>query len=934
MRQYAWLNDASQQFLDRDYLRRGQSVEDRVSEICERAEAILGKPGWGAKFHDYFARGFYSLSTPIWSNFGTDRGLPISCVVGETWVNTRVDGGKQARDVKVGDEVLTHRGRYRKVTDVMVTEGRGDIYRLKVMGRMTPIHLTGNHPVLTNLGWVPASDLDPNIHLVATNRVLEMAEAVATIDLRPFTRHEFVEKDGRLCKSASQKVRRDRRKEVVSYCAAPFADIRVDEDLAWALGVWFAEGSVGGRAGSDPNGIRITTHVDETAMADRWLEVMTRAFGVNGRGSTSQAVRGNGKKTQWRNVNLHSKTVGNLFASFGLSCKSKTIPQWLIESPTPILASLLDGILAGDGSDRPDGTIKITLANPRLLLQVYQIGLRLGRTMSLQMQDKPGRWATTAHVYTILFRDERIGRSKAKDGAAIAFSDGLNYAAIRTIERTDRVETVYDFTVEEDHSFSAAGVVLHNCFGSTCDDSMHSILTTNTEIGMMSKVGGGTSVYLGKLRGRNCPIQGGANGVSSGSVHFAELYQATISLVSQGSARRGSCAVYQDVFHRDIMEFLGIKSEGHPIQHLSFGVCVPDWWLREMEAGDRAKREVWAMILKRRLESGYPYLTFTDAANDQKPDVYKDKGMMISHSQLCNEVLLPDDLDESFVCDLMSMNDAEFDAWEGTDAVEMAVELLDANMTEFISKAEKIPGLERAVRFARRHRAIGLGQLGFHTYLQRKSVPFESLRAKAINVKIARTIYERALAASRKMAAEYGEPELLSGYGRRHTTVCAIAPTKSSSWIIGQVSEGIEPIRANVVVKDLQKGKFTWRNPELRSVLSGLGRDTDETWRSILEHGGSVQHLDWLPGHDREVFKTFGELSQLEVVRLAAGRQPYVDQGQSLNLMIDPSTPIKEVNQLHLEAWRLGLKGLYYLHGVNAAQRLQRNLMACTACEA
>ena len=313
---------------------------------------------------------------------------------------------------------------------------------------------------------------------------------------------------------------------------------------------------------------------------------------------------------------------------------------------------------------------------------------------------------------------------------------------------------------------------------------------------------------------------------------------------------------------------------------------------------------------------------------------YKEKNMKIHSSNLCTEIFLPTNEDESFVCDLSSMNILHYDEWKDTDAVELLVYLLDAVMSEFIQKASKIKFMERAVRFAGRHRAIGVGWLGWHSYLQSKMIPFESNDAKRHNVKIAKNIKEKAYAASAKMAQEYGEPEVLQGYGRRHTTLMAIAPTKSSSFILGQVSEGIEPHRSNYYIKDLAKGKFTIKNSQLEQLLESKGENKAEVWDSILRNSGSVQHLTCLTDEEKAVFKTFAEISQKECIIQAAQRQKYIDQGQSLNLMIHPSIPIKDVNALMIEAWELGIKSLYYQMSVNAAQSFSRDILACVSCQA
>lgn len=350
--------------------------------------------------------------------------------------------------------------------------------------------------------------------------------------------------------------------------------------------------------------------------------------------------------------------------------------------------------------------------------------------------------------------------------------------------------------------------------------------------------------------------------------------------------------------------------------------------------GNSEKRKVWARVLEARANVGEPYILFTDNVNNGTVDCYKDQGLSITHSNLCSEIMLPDGPNESFVCDLSSMNILYFDEWKDTDAVEMLTYFLDAVMTEFIEKASKIEFLEKAVRFAKRHRALGIGWLGWHSYLQSNMIPWESMEAKLLNTIVAKTIQQQAWAASKKMASEYGEPEVCKGYGRRNATLTAIAPTKSSAFVLGQVSEGVEPDRTNYYIKDLQKGKYTVKNKYLEALLVTKHKNTDDIWTNILKNSGSVQHLDFLNDHEKAVFKTFAEITPREIIIQASQRQKFIDQSQSLNLMIHPSIPTKDVNKLMIEAWELGVKSLYYQIGVNAAQQFSRNILQCASCEA
>ena len=471
-----------------------------------------------------------------------------------------------------------------------------------------------------------------------------------------------------------------------------------------------------------------------------------------------------------------------------------------------------------------------------------------------------------------------------------------------------------------------------SCNGVYVEDRMESILGKTAEVGMQTKMGAGTSAYLGSLRSRGTAINTG--GTADGPVHFANLLETTVDIIAQGNVRRGSCAVYLDIESPDILEFLDTREEGSTIQNLSLGVTIGDEWMQSMIDGDADKRTVWARVLRKRRESGYPYLFFKDTVNNNKPQVLKDKERTIWASNLCSEIALPSAHDESFVCNLASMNLLTYDEWKLTDAVETMITFLDAVMTEYIRKTRGIQFMESSHNFAVRWRALGLGQLGWHSYLQSKGIAFESFEAMLLNTEIAKTIKERSIKASQDLAQKYGEPEGMKGYGLRNLTVAAIAPTTSSSFILGQVSPSIEPLASNYFTKDLAKGKFTYRNPYLKDVLAKHEQDTEETWVSILKRGGSVQHLDFLTQDEKDVFKTFSEISPLIIVQQAAARQKHIDQAQSLNILIHPDVSAKDVNALLIEGWKLGVKTFYYQRSANPAQELVRDIMNCAACEA
>lgn len=471
-----------------------------------------------------------------------------------------------------------------------------------------------------------------------------------------------------------------------------------------------------------------------------------------------------------------------------------------------------------------------------------------------------------------------------------------------------------------------------SCFNVHVPDSIESITHKLGEVIMQTKTGGGTSGYFGGLRARGSAVTD--NGKSSGAVSFMKLFDAAMDTISQGGVRRGAFAAYLDIDHPDCEEFIQIKNIGNPIQNLFFGVCVPDYWMQEMIDGDKEKRELWAKILESRQQKGLPYIFFTDNVNRNKPQVYKDHNLSINASNLCSEIMLPSTADESFICCLSSMNLELYDEWKDTEAVKLATFFLDAVLQEFIAKTEGNYYLASANKFAKRHRALGLGVLGWHSLLQKRMIPFEGLEAKQLTSEIFSHLHEKTEKATQELARIYGEPELLKGYGRRNTTTMAIAPTTSSSAILGQTSPGIEPFSSNYYKAGLAKGNFMRKNKYLKALLEEKGIDNEDIWRSIMLNGGSVQHLKELSDLEKAVFKTFKEISQLEIIQQASIRQKYVDQSQSLNINIPSELPIKEVNKLLIEAWKLGVKTLYYQRSQSVSKELVTELVSCSSCEA
>ena len=477
-----------------------------------------------------------------------------------------------------------------------------------------------------------------------------------------------------------------------------------------------------------------------------------------------------------------------------------------------------------------------------------------------------------------------------------------------------------------------------SCFNVHVGDSVESITHKLGEVIMQTKIGGGTSAYFGEMRGRGAAITN--NGKSSGAVSFMKLFDTTMDVVSQGGVRRGAFAGYLDIDHPDIEEFLQIKSIGSPIQNLFTGVCVPDYWMQDMIDGDGDKRKIWAKVLESRQQKGLPYIFFTDNVNRNKPAIYKELELKINASNLCSEIALPSTDQESFVCCLASMNLALYEEWKDTNAVQMAIYLLDAVMSEFIDKAKDNHFLQPACEFAQRHRALGLGVMGWHSYLQSMHRPF----GHPLNIGLTKMIFSKIKSEAIKASEELGEiygpapiyKESKDKYSRRNTTVMAIAPTTSSSSILGQVSPGIEPFSANFFKAGLAKGNFIRKNKYLEKILEQKGHNTEEVWREIMLKKGSIMHLsdDILSPEDKEVFKTFKEISQVDIIEQAIARQEFIDQSQSLNLNIPSEVPVKEVNKLIIKAWQGGIKTLYYQRGESVSKELLSNIVTCSSCEA
>jgi ribonucleoside-diphosphate reductase alpha chain len=479
---------------------------------------------------------------------------------------------------------------------------------------------------------------------------------------------------------------------------------------------------------------------------------------------------------------------------------------------------------------------------------------------------------------------------------------------------------------------------------------------------LLAKHGGGVGIGVNMIRPAGSRITG--NGTSDGVVPFCKIFDSTILATNQGAVRRGAASVNLNIDHGDFLDWLEIREPKGDVNRQSLNlhqcVVISDKFMRKLEEGDEDARRKWSKVLQKRKATGEPYIMFKGNVNKQNPEAYKKNGLKVFMTNICSEIALHTDESHSFVCCLSSLNLAKYDEWKDTDLIYTATWFLDGVLEEFIQKAKNMRGFENSVRSAEKGRALGLGVLGWHTYLQQRGISFEGLPAQFETRKIFSQIKIESERASRDLAKEYGEPLWCVGTEMRNTHLRAIAPTVSNSKLSGNISPGIEPWAANVFTEQTSKGTFIRKNPELERVLRKIGINNKETWDKILEDGGSVQGIDELEkwgflGNKlmniqeipetaienkevdwvKDVYKTFKEINQLELIKQAGIRQQYIDQAVSLNLAFPSQATPKWINQVHMEAWREGIKTLYYmrtesvLRGDIAAKATDPDCVSC-----
>lgn len=1185
---FAWLNESSRIFLHRGYLLEGTEPEDRIRYIANHAEKLLNYPGFADKFYHYMARGYYSLASPIWSNFGLDRGLPISCVTGDTWINTN-NGGKQAKDIVVGDMVLTHKNRYRPVTKVIPTKDKDDIYRLKVSLEIDELYITGNHPVLTQEGWVKVEELNINKHLVAVNNEILKNDKDHVIDENVIVANDGIEYYSILSLDKTDKVEDvyDFTVEedhsfscagvIVHNCFGSYIGDSIYDIMNTTAEVGMMSKTGGGTSGYfgaiRPRGapIKDNGHSDGSfnfaKLFDTVIDVISQGtcYEEGTEVLTDKGFKDFRDVKKGEDLLAHVDEYNNISYTdtYDLITEDYTgeMYHYYAEgkfdlSVTPNHRMVFGGYrYKGEGENIfPDWDEKTDIAQAKDLVlddytrlfyldentnvqwvvgsdvqvskvdyqgKVYCATVPLGRlvvrrnnTVCVSGNSRKGQFAGYIDIehpdieewldihkegnpiqlmyYGVCIGDQwlqemkegdaekrriwaKVLQRKAESGIPyLFFKDNVNNQKPDVYK--DKDMTIYasnlcvsgDTTIltkEYGHTPIAehVGEYVTVWNGQEWSSNVQLVKTGENQQLYLVKLSNGREIKCTgyhkwfvkndyskdpvvmntlelqhgfKLDKWSLPIMEGTleledaytngfytgDGCYSKGANIVYLYQQkkalrphiTGNIISEAfstsadritlrmkglrdkyfvpnheytiKSRLEWLAGYLDadgtiyrndasdmivaasinedflIEVQDMLSTLGVHSKLKlihdervswlPINDGSgdYGEYLSKRCYRLIISCMESQKlldlgiEFHRLVIEKRPpnRSSYRYVTVESVWElAEKEDTYCCKeplrhavifnGVMTSQ---CSEIALPSSLEESFVCCLSSMNALYFDEWKDTDAVETMTYFLDAVMEEFIQKSKSIPMMEKAHRFASRHRAIGIGVLGWHSYLQYKHTPFESFQAMQLNNELFKTIHDRSYAASREMAERYGEPEILKGYGRRNTTTMSVAPTKSSSFILGGVSPSVEPIRSNYYIKDLAKIKTTYRNPLLTKVLQEKGLDNEATWQSILVNDGSVQHLEGLSDEDKEVFKTWQEISQLTIIQQAAQRQKYIDQGQSINILVHPDTPTKDINQLYLTAHELGMKSIYYQFSMSAAQKFNRALLnTCTTCE-
>jgi ribonucleoside-diphosphate reductase alpha chain len=919
---YYWLNKDSRKFLERGYLLEGETAESRVRDIANMAEKILGIKGFADKFEDYMSRGFYSLSSPVWSNFGRTRGLPISCFgsyIPDTMEAIMTKASEVAIMTKHGGGTSAYFGsvRGRGAPISSGGESTGSVHFMELFDKLMTVVSQGNVRRGSFAAYLPIEhpDIEEFLKIKSEGNSIQDMSIGVTITDEWLKSMKEGDKDKRRLQSLlikkkfesgypyivfidtvnnqAPQVYKDKGLKIHNSNLCVTGDQRVvsslglltakelyetQESLTLFDNSKVVQASAMQMIEKDADVYKITLENGMTHSVTAYHKVVTLDKKVQKPGEAQALLT---KDTACSDLKLGDQVaVQTNKGLFGTAHKPRE--------------AFLLGLYQADGTQHKDFIMLDLWENDFDLLDEVQASHDyVCDTYRTQISTYNGRVYDKPKFVDCVVRENSLAKKRLSSKAlkkALNFEKGYVPDWIWSADEETQWQYIRGLYYADGAAFKSKSN------GEPIQISLASINKTFLEEVqlILANLGMQTSIRVLREAGENLLPDG-----KGGNQYYQTKICYRLIVGNKNDAL---------VFNKHT-QFLDRK-----------GIVIED---REYRDNTKKFYKV----------SAIEYVGKEDVyccTVDSREHHWVCNGI-VTHN--CSEIALSNSEDESFVCNLSSLNLEKYDEWKTTDAVETMVYFLDAVMTEFINKAEGMQYMEAPRKFAMRQRALGVGGLGWHSLLQSKMISWESMEAKFLNVEIWKLIRERADKATEELAALYGEPELLKGYGRRNVTTLAVAPTTSSSFILGQVSPSIEPLNSNYFVKDLAKGKFTYKNERLQDLLKSKGKDDQEIWKSILVKGGSVQHLDFLTEHEKAVFKTFGEISQKEIVIQAAQRQKYIDQAQSLNLMIPPDTKPKEVNELILFAWEMGVKSLYYQRSANPAQELARNIMSCQSCQ-
>lgn len=916
---FEWVTEDTRTFMSRGYLLEGVSVEERAKQIAETAQKYLPKnPEFKDKFYDYLSKGFYSLSTPVWSNFGLSRGLPVSCFGSnmedrtESILMANAEVGMMS---KFGGGTSGYFGKLRPRGAPITNNGQSDgaVSFMKLYDGMVDTLKQGATRRGSFAAYLPIDhpDIDEFLDIKdAGNPIQNIFTAVTITD-------EWMEdmldgdKEKRRVWARLLQARSERGIPYVFFHDTVNNNkSQVYKDLDMEVNASNLCITGDSRVVTDMGYLR----ADELYDYGKELTLF----------SGNEAVKSSAMKLREENAHILNIVLDN-----GMEMKMTDYHG----VPVMDKSGKISRVEAKDlkiGDEVAIQTNKGLFGTTNMPQEAFLLGLYHGDGTQIRKSVIMCLWENDFDL-----EDEVV---KAVHHVIDTHSDG-------TFKSIDNRTYTYSYPEFREATPSVGGVRKRTLSSSSlrreldfekgvipdwlwsADEETHwqfirGLLYADGTVRSVSKDSYGAPAVLSIAnvdREYLQQVQLIMNNLGI-STSIRLLREGGETLLPDG---KGGMKKYntQTTYRLIVGNRNDLKTIEENTGFLTRkGAVIPD-----REYRDNTKKR-------------YKVVSIEDAGYEDVycPTVYNDENIFVAQGMRtfnCAEITLPATEDESFVCVLSSMNIAKYDEWKGTDAPDVLIMFLDAVNSEFVERTENLPLMERTHKFAKRHRALGAGALGWHTYLQSKNIAFESLEADLHNNIIFKEIREGAERATKLLAELYGEPEVMRGTGRRNSALMAIAPTTSSAFILGQVSQSIEPIKSNYYVRDLAKSVTTYRNPFLKERLAELGEDTPETWRSILENNGSVQHLDFLDEHTKNVFKTFAEVSQLDIIIQAATRQKHIDQSQSLNITVHPDTPPRDISQLHIEAWKRGVKTLYYQHSINAASELNRDLLTCSSCE-